>query len=172
MARFLFPDLSKSIRKWGIVSLAFCWIFGLIFGVRLNSDAGAVLDSMMPGALRCPLSIVSLLISVFLPLLFSAFAVYIHQPFLLALICFFKALVLSFVSCGFFSVYGNGGWILWLVVLFHDILGSALVLAFSLGHMNTADSLRVWDVCTYLVIGLLAVAAEYCVFEPLLAELI
>lgn len=171
MARFLYRNLSEFLRKWGIAFLAFSWIAGCVFGIHVYSDVGHILAFLMPGAFRSPLSIVGLLISVFLPLLFSVFAVYISQPGLLLLICFIKAFSVSFVSCGIFALYGDGAWILRLVVLFHDFFASTMLLIFSMVHIS-GKPLCSREFLYYGIPCVLAAAAEYYILGPFLTELI
>lgn len=172
MARFLCSNFSEFRRKWGIAFLAFFWITGLFFGLRLSLDAGHIHISLMQEALHGSLSIVGLLVCVFLPLLFSAFAVYISQPALLLLICFFKAACMAFVSCGFISAFGSGAWVLWLIVLFPDLLGGAMLLVFSMRHLALDHPLRQRELLPYWISGILAAYLEYTVLGPFLTEII
>jgi len=172
MARFLYRNLSDFLRKWGNMLLAFSWILGLCFGVSVFSDFGHFPSSLMPAALSSRLSITGLLISVFLPFLFSAFAVYISQPVALPLVCFAKAFNVSFVSCGISSVYCDSAWVIRLLVLFHDFLACAMLFYFSMRHISCKRPLKNREVLCYILGGIFASAAEYYVFSPFLTELI
>lgn len=172
MARFLYRNLSDFLRKWGIVILAFSWLSGLWLGVMQVSDSGQTITSLMPVAIHSRLSIVGLLISVFLPFLFSAFAVYISQPVLLIFICFVKAVSVSFVSSCLSLSVGGGAWIFRLLVLFHDFSSCAMLLIFSMWHISTGKSLSRREVLLYILFGTLAAAVQFYIMEPFLAELI
>ena len=85
-------------RKYSFLFLAFCWIAGLLSGASVYLAAGDSLNSLMRSAVMRPVSIVSLLCVTMFPFLISAFAVYISEPWLLLIVSFGDAFVLSFVS--------------------------------------------------------------------------
>ncbi len=172
MARFLYRNLSEILRKWGNAILAFSWLLGLAAGCGLYADVEDSFLSLMPGTINSPLSIVSLLISVFLPLLFAAFAVYISRPEWLVCLCFLKACAVSFVFSGLSAAFGSGAWLVRFLVLFHDLFASVLLLIFSMRHIHSGKSLTFGSICSVLLPGVLAAAAQcYCV-APFLADCI
>ena len=65
----------------------------------------------MRGAAARPVSIVSLLGVTMFPFLLSAFAVYISEPWLLLIVSFGDAFVLSFVSLGVMQCSGIEMWL-------------------------------------------------------------
>ena len=100
MAQLFRRSMPAWWRKYCFLFLAFCWIAGLLSGASACLAAGDSLNSLMRGAAARPVSIVSLLGVTMFPFLLSAFAVYISEPWLLLIVSFGDAFVLSFVSLG------------------------------------------------------------------------
>ena len=91
MARFLHHSLKIPGRNWRDFTLALSWILGLISGCTLCLSADTTAFSLMRMAPGCPVSIVRLLAVTFLPFLFSGFAAFVSQTWLLFPIVFFKS---------------------------------------------------------------------------------
>ena len=100
MAQLFHRNMPAWWRKYCFLFLAFCWIAGLLSGASACLAAGDSLNSLMRGAAARPVSIVSLLGVTMFPFLLSAFAVYISEPWLLLIVSFGDAFVLSFVPLG------------------------------------------------------------------------
>ena len=98
MAQLFHRNMPAWWRKDCFLFLAFCWIAGLVSGASACLAAGDSLNSLMRGAAARPVSIVSLLSVTMFPFLLSALAVYISEPWLLLIVSFGDAFVLSFVS--------------------------------------------------------------------------
>lgn len=122
VARFLHRYSAPGRRKYTVLILAFIWCFGLLCGIRAASYAGDSFVSMMRMAACRPVSIVNLLTVSVLPFLFSAVAVYLRSWHLLAAVCFFRALLFGFISCGVYLAFASAGWLVWLMIMFSDIL--------------------------------------------------
>lgn len=130
MARFLHRHFSFTSRKCADVHLACSWLLGLGCGGLLFRYAEGIPASLMNSAAAAPVSIVSLLICVLFPFLLSAIAAFLGAPGLILPVCFLKACCFCFVSCGFRSAYGSGGWLVWLLAMFSDICGCCLLYFF------------------------------------------
>jgi hypothetical protein len=95
----------------------------LIFcGIAAVSCAGTQVSSLMREAFIRPVSIVSLAITVFLPLLISAFAVFTSRLWVLYPLAFYKAFVFSFSAYGALIAFGSAGWLIRFLLLFSDFL--------------------------------------------------
>lgn len=123
MAQLFHRNMPAWWRKYCFLFLAFCWIAGLLSGTSACLAAGDSLNSLMRGAAARPVSIVSLLGVTMFPFLLSAFAVYISEPWLLLIVSFGDAFVLSFVSLGVMRCGGSAGWLVrWLLVSVQALL--------------------------------------------------
>ena len=128
MVRFFPIFISAITRKRFAVLLACSWFAGFLSGVITAVSADHSFYSlmrMMPGH---PVSIVGLLISVYLPLLFTAVAVCLSYDWLLIPIAFVKALALSLLCSGVFISYGPGGWLAAALLLGSDCLNTGILL--------------------------------------------
>lgn len=117
----LLRNFSRDFRKRYIFFLAFVWLLGLLSGIGFSDLAGDSLFSMMRGAAKSSVSIVSLLSISLLPFLFSALTVYIHSFGLLAALCFIKGCLFAFVSMGLLITFESAGWLLGILMMFSDL---------------------------------------------------
>ncbi len=136
MARFLHRNFSVGFRKYAQLALAFFWCFGLILGAALSSATGHSLSSMTRMAASAPASVVGLIASLYLPFLFSAFAVYCSLPGLMYGVCFCKAVALAFVSCGAADAFGSAGWLARFLLMFGDILACGVLYWYAGRHIS------------------------------------
>ena len=126
----------------------------------------------MRGAVGRPVSIVGLLCVTIFPFLFSAFAVYISEPWLLLPVSFGDAFVLSFVSLGVMQCYGSAGWLVRWLLTFSASLAAPLLYLYWLRHLTGRrrfSSLEAACVlCLYALIG----SVDFRLISPLLVRLI
>lgn len=108
-------------RKDASLVLAFFWLSGICFGgiIFLSADSHSLL--WMRSVSATSVSIVNLLGVTLAPILVSIAAEYLRVLYLLYPVCFFKALQFSFVSCGLLCSFGSAGWLIRLLLLFHDV---------------------------------------------------
>ena len=102
--------------------LAISWIGGLILGAVIVTSADTLLFPTMRTAIFGCMSISGLLVSVLLPLLFTAFAVYYSQIWLIFLIAFLKAFLFSFVGTGILVSFHGAAWLIRDLFLFRQTL--------------------------------------------------
>ena len=166
MARFLHPDLSSSLRKWGNLVLALSFISGIFFGVFCFRIAGYSLHSLMDRAVRCPVSIVSLLIPFGVPFLFSAAAVYLCIPGVLPAICFGKVFMFSFVSCAVLDTFQGSGWLIRSLFLFSDMLCLILLYLYWVRHVSGCGRFSKTEVFFFLFAAVMISWIDYYVIYP------
>lgn len=171
MDRFFNFDLSAWRCKKPIFILACAWFLGLFSGVLFSMSASDSLGSTMRAAAGGCVSISGLLSAILLPLLFSAFAVYIFKPTLLIPIAFLKAFVFAFLGVGILGAYGSAGWLIRLLLMFSDILMLPLLWWYWLRAFS-GPKRRVFDTSVAAVYALLVGSIDYCVISPFLANLI
>ena len=120
MVRFFHARNLQSGRSFTAIILAFLFLAGLLCGAVTATFADTSYFLMMRRAATYPVSIVVLLPAIFLPLLFSAFAVYISQLWLLIPVVLSKAFTFGFLSCGIRASNPHSGWLIQFLFMFSD----------------------------------------------------
>ena len=112
------------------------WISGLVLGTCFATAASKHYLLMMRMAPQSHVTIVGLAVTVLLPFLSSAFAVYKDRLWLVYPICFAK--VFAFASCGYgiTAAFGSAGWLVRLLLQFSDILTMPILCWFVLRHIS------------------------------------
>lgn len=140
-----------NFRKGRTILLAFLWGFGLTTGCMTLLTAGHSLDSLMRGVPFGSMSIVSVLVSLLLPALFSIFAFSFIQPWIFYLIAFFKSFLFGFLSFGLILSFGSSGWLWRFLIMLPDLL--SLPLLFWFLRKKVTDSASALD--SFLLISVL-----------------
>ena len=109
-------------RNSGRVLLATCWLFGTLLGFSSALLAKNALASLMRGFIFGSVSIVGVLAVSVLPIILSAFAVYLSETWLLYGLGFIKAFCFCFCATGLCLLMGAGSWLMQLLLLFSDCL--------------------------------------------------
>ena len=112
MLKRSFFRLPVMIRRYGPVVLAVCFLLGHFLGVWFSGSASDLLFPTMRAVVSSRVSISGLLLTMALPLLISAFAVYVQQPVLLIPIAFCEAFLFSYVGHGLCSAWSSAGWLM------------------------------------------------------------
>lgn len=172
MARFLHRNFSSNFRKWGSAFLALSWCIGLLTGAVLFRCAGTSLPSLMRLAVSGQVSIISLFSSILLPFLFSAIAVYFSAPWLLAVVCFFRTCLFSFISCGLLAAYGGAGWLVQLLFMFSEPAGLVILYWYCLRHMTSRRGFSLRETALVFTVITVLGSVEYCFISPFLAGVI
>ena len=127
MDRFLHPIFRPSCCRNFTFTLALSWIIGLLNGLLFSLSADTLLSSTMRIAINGGMSISGLLTALLLPFLFSAFAVFISQLWLLIPIAFVKAFLFSFTGLGVLLTFGSAGWLICLLFMFAESLAMPIL---------------------------------------------
>ena len=172
MDRFLFTHLPSLRCKDSMLFLAFAWIFGLVAGTVFSLSANGAFLAMMRSAVFSRASIVSLLSTLALPVLFSAFAVYISQPLLLIPAAFCKAFLFSSLSSGLLAAFGSAGWLICLLFMFSDILTLPLLWSFWLKSLSCSRRSAIRSAVPVLITTVIIGCAEYRFISPFLATIL
>ena len=136
-----FRNLLKERCKVSRYLLAFFWISGLVLGCVYFQKYQMVFLPLMRTVRFDRVSIVGIAVSVFLPFLFSAFAVYIQKPILIYGICFIKAFILAFSAYGLTVSFADQGWLVRTVLLASDFCMIPILFWFWLRHIQGSSSL-------------------------------
>lgn len=161
----------REIRNHHGQFFTFIWFLGIVAGYVLHGIAGFTFQPWMRGIFSSSVSIVGLLRIAFLPFLFSAFAVFICLPGLLYPICFVKSLVFSAVSFGLWNSFGSAGWLVWLLLMFTDVMSLPVLYWYSRRYVSGLRSFSGAEfLMTSAVLALIG-SIDYCYISPFLALL-
>lgn len=171
MARFLHRNFAPLPRKYADSFLAFFWCIGLFCGIFIFFTAGDPTVSLMRLAVHSPASIVNLLLCELLPFLLSALAVFWGAYRLLYGCAFFRAVLFSFFSLGVFTAFGSAGWLLYLLLMFSDIVLCVLLYLFWLRCIDRKEGFRGAQAVAYLAGVLLTGSVNMTLIEPLIGRI-
>ena len=172
MARFLYHRHSSSgliPGRWLILVL--CWVLGLLAGAACSLSAGEPLISLMYSAVERRVSFISLLGILILPFLCSAFAVYIHTPGILFLICFLKAFSFGFVFAAVCAAFSNSFWLVRWLLLFSESLLIPVLFWFWLHFLSGQRRRLLFPSVVSAAAILLITAIDHTYISAFLAEL-
>lgn len=171
MVRHSFFRFPFSKCRAAALALAFFFFLGQSLGILFSGSAGGLFHSSMSAVVSSRVSVFGLLSSVMLPLLISAFAVYIRQPLLLIPTAFWKAFLFSYLGCGLYRAWGNAGWLVSGLVMFGSVCSMPVLCWYWLRHIGG----RPFDPRAFgLSLAGLAIVGilDYCLILPFLAEII
>ena len=172
MDRFVHLILPTHSCKEPSIHLACSFLAGLLSGACVSIAASKSLLPMMLAAANSCVSISGLLSAMLLPLLFSAFAVYIRQNWLLIPIAFVKAFLFAFLGIGVMSAFGNAGWLVRWLLMFSDSLTLPLLWWFWLRAFSSGRTDALRFAALVAVAAVLIGSLDYSVVSPFAAMLI
>lgn len=171
MARFLHQYDTFTFRRIRHILLALSWALGLGFGALTFRYGKDHLVSLMPSVLSGRLSIVGLASSGILPFLLSVFAVYYSVPWILIIVCFVKAFLYAYISCGVYSVFPSGTWLIHWLLLFVDTLSIPVLYLYWHRYISGCRGFRIGTTLGYLAVLLGIIALGYLILIPLTAAI-
>ena len=122
MVRFFHCQILQSPRRVCAVILAFALLLGFILGCICSGFAEPILFQLMRTAAMVRVSIVCLLPVLLLPIVISAFAVFIGFYWLLIPIAFLKSFFFGYLCSGIVFLYLHSGLLFAFLFLFVDVL--------------------------------------------------
>lgn len=158
--------ISCAARK---ILLGASWVLGMLIPVCIFSQIDASFPSLMRRAVVGQVSIVSLLASILLPYLLSAFAVYISKPLLLLPIAFIRGFTLILVLMTVSEAFGSAGWLIRGLFLFSDVAFMPFLYLFWHRNISVVSNNSGWVCCgAAVLIGCL----DYYYISPFLLGLL
>ena len=136
MAWFLHPFDTFTLRRKRHILLALSWMLGLGLGALVFRYEKQHITALMPSVLCSQSSIIGLAASALLPFLLSAVAVYLSFPLFLIPICFSKAFLYAYISCGIYHFFCSAGWLIHGLLLFVDTLSIPVLYLYWLRHIS------------------------------------
>lgn len=172
MVRLLHLNLSLFDCRTRRLILAFAWILGLLLGSVISLAADNILSPTMLAAVHSNMSISGLLTVLLLPLLFSAFAVYISKPILLIPIVFLKAFLFSYSAAGFLIACDSAAWLLCFLMMFSDTLMLPFLWWFWIRTLTLESSTAIRSAVFCSLCAFVIGFCDYAFVSPFLAGLI
>lgn len=151
----------------------FCilWIGALLLGTLSGAAASNSFLLLMRIAPTSYVSIAGLAVTLLLPFLFIALAIYMNRPHWLYPICFCKVFGLAFSGYGVAAAYGSAGWLVRFLFLFSDIYTTPILCYLTLRHIHTRQAGWKKDIGISAGIFLLAGALDLWFISPFLARI-
>ena len=168
---FLRRDPFEFKRKY-CVCLSVGWIFGLLSGwyAAIKMQPSLVSSAVeLVGYFRMPFFKV---LSVCLPFLFSAIAVYCSVPGLILLISVLKAIFFAFCCCYLEYFFGSCSWLLRLLLLFSDICSIPVVFFYWLRHFEGNIHFSLQEHLWLSVFLMIVLGIDYFIVTPYAVELL
>lgn len=159
---------SKGFRLY----LAFSWIAGMVCGSFFYLWAGESIFILMRSVVYSPVSIVGVLCVSLLPILISAYAVFLSNLSLLLSICFAKAFLFSFVSLGILWAFASAGWLMRILLLFSEWTSLPILYWYWLRCLNPDHRVNLWETAWVCSLMLLMGSIHFRVISPFLVRLI
>ena len=172
MGRFLHLKLPFLSRRGPRMVLALSWFLGLLMGAVVSAAASESLVPLMRAAAAGCVSIDRLLTAILLPFLLSALAVYLQEPWLLLLIAFGKAFLVSFLGFGLMAAYGSAGWLLRWLLMFGDCCSLPLLFWYWLRHISGLRKFTIAGTAPVLLVAVAIGSFDYCIVSPFLTAVI
>lgn len=166
------PNLLLFWQRSCKLFLLLCWILGLLLGMISAAGAGDSFFLMMRGADNLTVSIPGLLLVTALPFLFTAFAVFFSQPWLLLLLAFMKAFSFGFCAFGIMAVYGTASWLVGFLLMFTDACTMPLLMWLWLRHCDLSGQRFSRDVVVCFAAALVLGIIDICLISPFSAMLL
>ena len=161
---FVFCNLS-----W--LLLAAVIVTGLIAGAFFAAqtfDSYVTMLHAVPGA---DVSVVGMFVCDCIPFIFAFLSVYCARPGLLYIICFCEALLMSHCGVSAWLAFGSSGWLARFFIQFSDIILSPVLCWFCIRHVSMRGRNLYRDAIICILILVVCVIINFCVFSPFLATL-
>ena len=154
------------------ICLCFFWLAGILSGCAFAMRNSSLFHPLMRGSVFQTVSIVGLLVSILLPLLFTWISLITGKPIIILIVCFIKAAAFAFCSVLIHQCYGNASWMVRFLYLFSD--SCFLIILFSLWYWCLGTGQRIGNsilsFCS--LIGVLLAAAELIFISPLILRVL
>ena len=169
MTQFLQMCEFAKFRKYRHILLALFWMLGFLCGVFFWYSSFRFLK--MPVIFPYHLSIVELILSSLIPLLFFSFAAYTSQPFLLCCFIFCHATVVSFVFCYLSFSFADASWLFGFLYCFHSLMLLPILFWYTM-RIFTEKPTFFWFIFSFVaIVCVLTAVFEYKWVLPLVGDM-
>ena len=153
-------------------ALPFCWGLGLLLGATYGYRADRSYVLLMRIATSSRMTIVGLFVTLYIPLLLSASAVYLKHPQWLIPICFSKAFLFASCGCALFVVFGSAAWLVRLLLQFSDLCTIPFLYWFCMRNITGRNLNTQSDFLVCCVAAAIIGIFDFGVISPYLVKLI
>lgn len=168
--RQMFSIRSFWVRSCTVI-LIFTWVLGLCLGIGFGRGLPDSFSSLMRAAAFDRVSIVGLFTVLLVPFLISAFAVYFSAPAAILPVILFKAFSFGCSCSGIVHAFGSAAWLVRILLLFSDCVGTTVLLWFSLRSISGKRDTFLKDTALCVLICFFTGAVDYLLVSPFLMEL-
>ena len=165
-------DSGSIFRRFLVFVLACFWLGGIVSGIALAQNGKPVIFPLMCRTWFSPVSIVCFFGVLLLPFLFSAFAVFISEPWLLFLVALVKGYSFSYVSFGMLLTHPCDGWLLRQLFMFSDLLCLPFLFWYWQNSLSWQRGFPLRRTLWALFVPVLIGSLDVCFVTPFLAVLI
>ncbi len=167
---FLSRQLYRSyFVRFFLISLI--WVLSIGSGIIFASTVDPAVSRLMRGIIRDSVSIVSLTVVRFFPLLILLLAVHFKIRAMLFLFCVLKGLALGF--CIYLTIlsFDSAGWMVYLILNFSDIIMTCFYFFFLFRSITKRRINVLWNCLLCFLISVIFACADYKI-NPLLHLLV
>lgn len=158
-------------RRNGLFILAITTFIGYTIGILIAFKVDNLLFLLMRRVFMDPVSIASLLITVFLPFLFTAIAVLFSRQQIFLLFNFLKSISFGFCLCILQCSFGRAGWLFQIFLFFTDGWVRFVLYWFWIRNLTYPTRSIYNDLVFCLIFSVLICVADYCLISPFMAML-
>ena len=158
--------------KRALLLLAFIWFLGLMSGRHYSQQASNTYLLLMRASSEFRLSIIGLAVSVLLPFIISAVAVYFSKPAVIYVLTYLYALLFSYTGCCLRMLFSNAGWLIQFMLLFSHCITIPFYCWFSMRYINGRKPTFIRDLWIGIAVISVVGIIDILVISPFLAALI
>lgn len=148
--------------------LSFFWIVGLIVGIGLGCFSSAYLSDLIQACLTTHLRFYALLSSMIVPFFLAYMSFALGWYPLLYLLMFSEAFLISYHSTILQYVYPGAGWLLSLLLLFSDLICSAVLWMFCIRSVRCCGRQFAFRMIPAFAAVFLICSVDYSLVSPFL----
>jgi len=154
------------------VCIAILWCFGIAFGSVCGVHSSTDYISVMRGFDIQSMSIVGRYVLLFLPLVFSVFAIHYGLYTLILPVVFCKAFIFSYSCCCIVSLFGSASWLLRFLLLFFDSCTLPFLMLIWLRGMTGKQFAMRYEVISCSIYMLIIACVDHYVVLPFTVALL
>lgn len=162
---------SQYWKKFGTSILLIFWVLGsalgFLFGMAGNTDYSTVIRN----AVLQPQSLSGILVVALLPFLIGTLAVSCSEFWVLPVLGGIKAFAFSFIACIVSVTFGQSSWLIYVLLLFSDMLLVPVFCVFCLRYISGNQALLRREWCIWFLVAILVGCLDYCFISPFLVSL-
>ncbi len=162
---------SQYWKKFGTAVLLIFWVFGSVLGVLFVMSGNTVYPTVIRNAVLQPQSLSGILVAALLPFLIGTLAVSCSEFWVLPVLGGIKAFAFSYVTFTVSVIFGQSSWLIYVLLLFSDMLLVPVFCVFCLRYVSGDQVLLRREVYIWFLVAILVGCLDYCFISPFLVSL-